>query len=242
MKAGRSDVRRAQAIYTKANLGFYDWWVLGISNDRIWDCPTPKLLEFYRSHVSANHLEVGAGTGYFPAMALPPEKVRLVLLDINRNCLERAAKRLAAHRPEQCEENVLEPFQLAPPRFESIALNYVLHCLPGRMEEKAAAVFDHLTAHLQDDGVLFGATLLGKDIHRPRLARGLMAIYNRLGIFNNAEDSLGGLMEALSQRFRTFNVEVCGCVVLFWGKGLRESYRHTRSPELPATALKTPGR
>jgi hypothetical protein len=57
-----------------------------------------------------------------------------------------------------------------------------------------------------------------------------MALYNRKGIFSNREDSLGAMMEALSTRFRTFNVEVCGCVLLFWGKGLREAYQNIRSP------------
>ena len=36
MKAERSDVDRAHAIYTKRNLALYDWWVLGLSNHWIW--------------------------------------------------------------------------------------------------------------------------------------------------------------------------------------------------------------
>jgi hypothetical protein len=44
-------------------------------------------------------------------------------------------------------------------------------------------------------------------------------------------------MEALSARFRTFNVEVCGCAVIFWGKGLREAYRNTQAPHVAATTV-----
>lgn len=221
MKAGLSDVDRAHAIYTKRNLAFYDWWVFGVSNRWFWKCGTERLLGLFRDHLTANHLEVGAGTGFLLAKAMPPGEVRLVLLDINRNCLERAAEHLAAFRPELVEGNVLEPLDLPPPRFASASLNYVLHCLPGRMEEKAAAVLDHLLPYLQEEGTVFGSSVLGKEIQRPLLARIAMALYNRLGVFSNDEDSLGGLMEALSQRFRTFNVEVRGCVVLFWGKGLK---------------------
>lgn len=232
MKAGLSEVERAHAIYTRRNLALYDRWVFGFSNRRVWLCETERVLGLYRDHITPNHLEVGVGTGTLPAETLPPPPLRLVLLDINRNCLDRAAKRLAAFQPERVEGNALEPLPLKGARFDSIALNYVLHCLPGRLEDKAAAVFDHLVPHLQDEGTLFGSTILGKDIQRPPLARTLMALYNWRGIFSNREDSLGGLMEALSQRFRTFNVEVQGCVVMFWGKGLREAWRNTRGPVL----------
>lgn len=223
MKAGLSDVDRAHAIYTKRNLALYDWWVFGVSNRRLWNCTTERLLGLFREHLTTNHLEVGAGTGFLLAEAMPPGEARLVLLDINRNCLERAAGLLAAFRPELVEGNILEPLDLPPPRFDSISLNYVLHCLPGRMEEKAATVFDHLLPYLENGGTLFGSSVLGKEIQRPLPARIAMALYNWKGIFSNDEDSLGGLMEALSQRFRTFNVEVQGCVVLFWAKGVRRS-------------------
>lgn len=236
MKAELSDVERAHAIYTKRNLAVYDWWVLGFSNAWLWHCPTEKLLELYRAHITANHLEVGAGTGFFPAKTMPSAQPRLALLDINRNCLEKAAKRLVAFRPELHQENVLEPLLIRGARFDSIAVNYVLHCLPGRLDQKAAAVFDHLAPHLEDDGVIFGSTLLGLDIQRPLFARMAMTLYNRKGIFSNTQDSLGGLMEALSARFRTFNVEVCGCAVIFWGKGLREAYRKTPLPNAAATS------
>lgn len=236
MKAELSDVERAHAIYTKRNLAVYDWLVLGFSNAWLWHCPTEKLLDLYRAHITANHLEVGAGTGFFPAKTMPSAQPRLALLDINRNCLEKAAKRLVAFRPELHQENVLEPLLIRGARFDSIAVNYVLHCLPGRLDQKAAAVFDHLAPHLEDDGVIFGSTLLGLDIQRPLFARMAMALYNRKGIFSNTQDSLGGLMEALSARFRTFNVEVCGCAVIFWGKGLREAYRKTPLPNAAATS------
>ena len=60
-----------------------------------------------------------------------------------------------------------------------------------------------------------------------------MNFYNRKGIFSNREDSLGSIMEALSKRFKTFNVEVEGCVVIFSGKGVRDSYRASREAIAP---------
>jgi len=230
MKAELSDVDRAHAAYTKRSLAFYDWWVLGISNRRIWKCETEKILELYRAKLSPNHLEVGVGTGYFLEHSLSG-RPRIALLDINRDCLDRTARRIEAYKPEIHQENVLEPLHLKGKRFDSIAINYLLHCLPGALEVKAGKVCDHLVPFLENDGVLFGSTILGLDIQRPFFAKLLMGRYNKKGIFSNAQDSLGGIMETLSKRFKTFNVEVCGCVVLFWGKGLRDGYRHTESAD-----------
>lgn len=229
MKAELSDVDRAHAAYTKRSLAFYDWWVLGISNRSIWKCDTAKILDLYRAKLSANHLEVGVGTGYFLEHSLPEGYPRIALLDINRDCLERTAKRIAAYKPEIHQDSVLEPLQLKGKRFDSIAINYLLHCLPGGLEVKAGKVFDHLIPYLENDGVLFGSTILGLDIQRPMVAKLLMGHYNKKGIFSNTQDSLGGIMETLSKRFKTFNVEVRGCVVLFWGKGLRDGYHHAAS-------------
>ncbi len=230
MKAELSDLDRAHAAYTKRSLALYDWWVLGVSNRRIWKCETEKILELYRAKLSPNHLEVGVGTGYFLEHSLSGLP-RIALLDINHECLDRTARRIAVYKPEVHQDNVLEPLHLKGKRFDSIAINYLLHCLPGALEGKAGKVCDHLIPFLEDDGVLFGSTILGLDIQRPLPAKLLMWHYNRKGIFSNTQDSLGGIMETLSKRFKTFNVEVCGCVVLFWGKGLRDGYRHEKSAD-----------
>jgi ubiquinone/menaquinone biosynthesis C-methylase UbiE len=74
--------------------------VHGLSNHVAWRCPTRKLLELYRANLSANHLEAGVGTGYFLDRAGRSDFERLVLLDINRNCLARAERRLARFKPE----------------------------------------------------------------------------------------------------------------------------------------------
>lgn len=226
MKAEPSEVDRAHAVYTRSGLALYDWWVLGVSNRWIWKCRTENIEELYSAHLSPNHLEVGVGTGYFLAKGLSTDSRRVALFDINPKCLEKASKRIAAHHPSVFQGNILQPINLEGVRFDSIGVNYLLHCLPGRLEDKAETVFDHVIAHLENDGVVFGSTILGLDIQRPLPAKMLMAYYNSKGIFSNRQDSLGAIMEVLSKRFRTFNVEVRGCVVLFWGKGLRDTCRH----------------
>ncbi|HET9572098.1 MAG TPA: class I SAM-dependent methyltransferase, partial [Methyloceanibacter sp.] len=136
-------VAKAHAIYTPTMLNFYDLVVHGLSNHVAWGCPTRRLLELYRANLSANHLEAGIGTGFFLDRADGAKFDRLVLLDINQNCLDRAARRLVRFDPDLCQANLLARLPRSLERFDSIGLTYVLHCLPGRLRDKLAAV-DHL--------------------------------------------------------------------------------------------------
>ena len=58
-------VTAGQAVYSKRVLRIYDFVVLGVSNRFIWKCPTQRLEQHYNQHITANHLDVGVGTGYF---------------------------------------------------------------------------------------------------------------------------------------------------------------------------------
>ena len=170
--------------------------------------------------MSGNHLDVGVGTGYFldhcrfPAL---PERPRLALMDISTSCLEVASKRVARFDPELIEANVLEPIAYEGPRFDSVGLNYVLHCLPGDIRSKAVAL-DHLIALANPGAWLFGATLLHDGVDRSWLARKVMDRNNSHGIFSNADDTLDGLRSALSDRLSDSSVHVVGCVGIFAGR------------------------
>lgn len=215
MTASEEDVRAGQAVYTRRGLRLYDFIVHGLSNRFVWRCPTQGLVAHYNRHVTANHLDVGVGTGYFlERCRFPTGAPRIALLDINRNSLDFAAGRIARHRPETYLRNLLEPLAIDAPPFDSVGLNYVLHCLPGTIGAKAVAL-DHLKAVMNADAVLFGSTLLQGGVPRGRLARRLMAFYNRKGIFSNRDDDLDGLKAALNQRFRDVSIEVAGCAALF---------------------------
>jgi hypothetical protein len=217
MAEGRLDaeaVAKAHAIYTPFMLSIYDVLVHGVSNHLAWGCPTRQLLDLYRADLSDNHLEAGVGTGYFLDRTGGAELRRLVLLDINRNCLARAERRLARFKPTLCEANLLAPLKLDLAPFASVGLTYVLHCLPGRMSEKLKAI-DHLRPLMEKRAVLFGATILGRGIGPNYAARKLLEVYNEKGVFNNREDDLQSLTDGLRQRFHEVRVERQGCVALF---------------------------
>jgi hypothetical protein len=218
MPATHEQVIAGQAVYTKQVLSTYDSLVLGVSNALLWRCPTRRLVELYNKHVTANHLDVGVGTGYFlDNCRFPSPMPRVALMDLNQNALDFASKRIARYKPEAYRCNVLDPMQVEAPKFDSVALNYLLHCLPGTIESKAI-VFDRLKALMNPKTVIFGATLLQRGVARNLCARRLMDIYNKRGIFSNHADHLDGLEKELRKRFKDVSIEVVGCAALFSGR------------------------
>ena len=216
MPATKVDDRAAagQAAYTPLVLKIYDWFVLGFSNRLLWRCPTAALRALYAANVSACHLDVGVGTGYFlDKVRWPAAKPDITLLDLNPNSLDAAARRIARYAPKSLAANVLEPIQVEA-RFDSVGLCYLLHCLPGSIPEKAV-VFDHLLAVMAEDAALFGATILQGDAPRSRAAQALMKAYNRKGIFSNAQDSFQDLERELNARFGDVRLRRRGAVAIF---------------------------
>lgn len=215
MSVSSEQIAAGQAVYTKRKLALYDFVVLGISNRLIWRCPTPRLVEHYNKHVTANHLDVGVGTGYFlDRCQFPSTTPRVALMDLNKNTLDFASRRIARYKPETYIRNVLELISIDAAKFDSIGVNYLLHCLPGSMDSKSAA-FDHLKTLMNPGAVLFGSTLLQGGVARSRTAIRLMEMYNGKGIFSNESDDADGLRRALSQRFRSVSIEIVGCAALF---------------------------
>ena len=140
MSVMQEQIVAGQAVYTRRTLQAYDFVVLGLSNRFIWKCPTSRLVAHYERHVSANHLDVGVGTGYFlDHCRFPVARPRVALLDLNQATLDYAARRIARYTPESHRGNVLEPIRLEVPKFDSVGLNYLQHCVPGTIESKAMA-------------------------------------------------------------------------------------------------------
>ena len=207
-------VAKAHAVYTPFTLAIYDLLVHGLSNRFAWRCPTRRLVELYRENLAPDHLEAGVGTGLLLDRAATPKLKRLVLLDANRNCLDRAGARLARFKPERHQVNLLAPLTLRTAPVASVGLTYVLHCLPGRMDEKLRGI-DHLRPLMRDGATLFGATILGRGGAPNRAASALSDLYNAKGVFNNRADDLEGLSDGLRRRFANVAIAQEGCVAIF---------------------------
>jgi hypothetical protein len=83
------------------------------------------------------------------------------------------------------------------------------------MESKAAALAAHVRPHLEPGAVLFGATILGRGVPHTRVGRRLLHVYNRKGIFSNADDDERGLRLGLESALKDVEIEVVGAVALF---------------------------
>ena len=170
----------------------------------------------YDRYAGRRHLDLGVGTGwYLDRCAWPVERPEITLLDLNENSLSLAARRLARFAPQTVRANVLDPLPLADERFESVAANYLLHCLPGRIDSKAATLAVNVRPYLVAGGVLFGSTILGRGVTHTRIGRRLMKLYNAKGIFSNPEDDEHGLEQGLAATFPRVEIEVVGAVALF---------------------------
>ena len=204
---------RGQADYTPRMLAIYDPWVIGFMAPVVWRCPVPPVLERYRRHLGRRHLDVGPGTGYLLEKTGFDSNTELTLLDPNPNVLAYVTRRLEPMRVTTVEADVLKPLPVEG-SFDSAALSFVLHCLPGPMPHKAVAIRNVATV-LTRDGVLYGATVLGMSGRHTPPARAFLWAVNRRGAFDNLDDTAEGLQEILAASFETVEIEVVGSVALF---------------------------
>jgi SAM-dependent methyltransferase len=211
-----AEIEAGHAVYTPALLAFYDVLVLQLSCRFAWGCPPAEILAVYDRHIGARHLDVGVGTGFFlDRCRWPVADPEVTLLDANAHALRTAARRIRRLRPRTVQASVLGPVDLGDQRFDSIGASFLLHCLPGPVEQKASAIVRTLGPHIAAGGVLFGSTILGRGVRHNALGRRLMPIYNRRGIFSNLDDDADGLRRGLAAELTDPQIELAGTVALF---------------------------
>jgi SAM-dependent methyltransferase len=214
---------KGQAGYNRFMLAVYDPFVLGFMTRAVWKSPMAPVIERYRKLIGRRHLDVGPGTGYFIEKAAPPPGTEITLLDANPTVLAHSSRRLAAMRPTIVEADIMKPLPIAGP-FDSAALSFVLHCLPGPLSNKAVAV-RNIASVLTPDGVFFGGTVLGLTERHNRRARAVIRAFNLNGAFDNREDTADELRSILEEAFDEVTVDVVGSTALFTG-------RHPRKPPM----------
>jgi hypothetical protein len=199
--------------YSPLGLAFYDALIMEGLAPHVWGCPADRLVDHYREHLGANHADVGVGTGYCLDHA-GADFTRLALIDLQPHCLDYTARRLARHRPQCHRRDVLQPVRGIGPAFDSIALNGVLHCLPGDLRDKAR-VFDHLAPLTRPGTKLFGCTLVSDHISRRWRRRAVHALLNQLRVIDNRRDFVADLRAALEARYVDCRIHIVGCMALF---------------------------
>ncbi|KAL1956034.1 hypothetical protein VTO42DRAFT_7849 [Malbranchea cinnamomea] len=216
--------------YTDFGLSVYDFVALKIAASYLWKCPTTSvLLPFFIANAGPNHMDIGVGTGYYLKAMKEQEQLanrvwpqKLVLVDLNPKCLEKAASRLGQPERTACvQADILQPLSLPPSlsdgtltQFDSIGLMGILHCLPPPIKNKTQ-VFANVKKYLSPEGTLFGITLLGKGVQHNWMGRILMWYMNKNGYFGNTDDAKEEFVEALQSEFEDVETTVEGCILLF---------------------------
>lgn len=211
----KQEIETGAAVYTRQSLSRYDFLVLGVVSRWIWHCSRKEILAVYNRNIGERHLDLGPGTGFFldrcdHRSAHP----RIALADLNPTVLAAAQKRLQRYTPTTYQRDVISPFELDGEKFDSVGLNFLLHCLPGGMERKAQ-VFDHARVHLLPGGRIFGSTVLAGGVNHSKGARKALEALNQNGTFNNRDDSYRMLEAELTRRFHDYRLTVRGSVAVF---------------------------
>jgi len=139
-------------------------------------------------------------------------------MDINPMALARTAERIRRYQPRSILADVTSGQNPLEGMYDSIAVNYLLHCLAGAIPDKGQLVLKRLIHFLRPSGGrLFGATILGTGVHHNGVGRQLMTLYNRKGVFDNQSDSEEQLRRLLEAHFERYELKVIGCVAQFIG-------------------------
>ncbi|MEM7360821.1 MAG: class I SAM-dependent methyltransferase [Pseudomonadota bacterium] len=204
-----------QWLFSLMSHRLYDFFLYCFVSGFIWRCPPGELSAAYREYSASNHLEIGVGTGYLLHQQSRYRNFeRLGLMDLNMACLTKSAQRLVLQKPETMQVDITSVMSTDGACFDSVAMNFVLHCVPGTFIEKRQAL-KNVHRLLNPGGVFFGATLLATGVRHSKTARILMTILNRLGIFNNNGDALQELEHCLKAEFSQVRTTTLGSAVLW---------------------------
>jgi hypothetical protein len=201
---------RNKNIVTKS-LKFYDYLVNDINCTYAWRCHKSNIFENYKNNIKTNHLEIGPGTGYFLKNNYNINK--LYLMDINEDTLNFSKNNLSLnYQVETINHNIFED-KLEIKDLDSVGLNYVLHCVPGKLEDNINNLINNLESNNKIN--FFGATVVSDKDLQNRLSSIELFFLNKYNIFNNEMDYSKNLIDYLKFNKISFSKKIVGNVVLF---------------------------
>ena len=207
-------------LYNPLTLLAYDAYVIGLSHKVFWGIDNGTIHDLYDQGMGRVHLDVGVGTGYFPAAALKRKRAdlhgrRVELLDNAPAALGRTARRLRRRLPEAVDTHqasALDRWPLAEDSVESVGSTMMLHCLPGHGFANKKKVFTEAARVLAPGGFFYGCSILGEADPAPisRPGARMRRFYNeRRDTLHNGADTEADLRQQLTAAFgETAKVEV----------------------------------
>ena len=161
----------------------------------------------------SNHLEIGPGSGYFLYPQNHCKNIKnLKLMDINKPILNSSLQNLTKYynNIEIYHHNIFEQ-EIKLPNVESVGINYVLHCVPGKLEDK----FNNLLNNLPNSINIFGSTVINDNDKQTLISKTELLFLNQYQIFNNKLDYSNNLINFLKYNNLDHQTKIIGNVLLF---------------------------
>lgn len=212
-----TNLEKGRAVYSKKLLPSYDWIVTYFSNSFIWRCHRRHIQALFDQCIDQKHLDVGVGTGYYLQNTKAPLLADLTLMDANPLCLQGAAQALEPLSPKTIHADIYAPPEQLRDTFDSVSINYLLHCIPGNHNDKRQAI-KNVASLLKKEGTLFGSTIIADPSLQSFWSEKLMGFYNRKGIFSNLDDTEKAMITMLTSALSAVQTKRIGTVLLFEGK------------------------
>ncbi|KAJ8602047.1 hypothetical protein CTAYLR_002759 [Chrysophaeum taylorii] len=184
----------------------------------LWRCPATVHIAQYNKLARGRHLEIGPGSAFYLVTSEATRNIKnATLVDLAEEPLAFAKSRLEGF-VEDVETLVADVTRPLPSDsiFDSVALNHVLHCVPGNMSRKLGGILSNLAPVMSPDAVLFGSTVLARTHPGHTRASAIFVDWlNSRGIFHNADDTLDAVHHTLGAHFRTVDVRHIGAEAVF---------------------------
>jgi phospholipid N-methyltransferase len=197
-------------------LNIYDLLVNKINCKYVWKCDQRYIIDNYKKNIKNNHLEIGPGTGYFLKNIKNTKNTNLFLLDINNDTLKFSAKNLQGrfNNINSFNRNIFEDTIVSKtlPKINSVGVNYVLHCVPGNLEDKIQSLINNIG---QSNINYFGASVVSNKELSTFVAKIELYFLNKFGIFNNKNDNYLNLVKYFEKNNIKYEIKIKGNVVIF---------------------------
>ena len=189
----------------------YDIIVNDVNCRYVWKCEKNHIFNLYKQNISKNHLEIGPGTGYFLKNY---SFSNLTLMDVNEDTLSFSKNQLKAQskKIQNFHHDIFKQKKYVKD-IDSVGVNYVLHCVDGKLEDK----LDRLAKNLitDRDVIIFGASIIQKEQEKNKITEAELYFLNQMNIFHNQYDYASNAIRYFEKNKIKYNYNVIGNVFLF---------------------------
>ena len=199
--------------FVSSSIKIYDFVVNDLNCKYAWRCHKNNIFKNYQNNLKNNHLEIGPGSGYFLNPKFHQKKIdNLFLMDINQPILKASKENLDKYYSniQTVNHNIFEK-SLNSLQIDSIGINYVLHCVPGSLDNK----LEKLYLNLPKNTNIFGATVISDIDKQTPLSKLELKLLNHKGVFNNKLDFSNNFIDFVERNRLPYSYQIIGNVLIF---------------------------